>query len=179
MARDRQEQRSRASKSRDGGRFLSLPHAVVSSAAYRALPHAARSLLIDIACGYMGSNNGQLVACAKYLHPLGWNSADTITRNLRMLLDHGLLWEARKGARPNKAAWFAVTWLALDYNRSMDFQPTQFPRGAYNNFVAPSHGVGKQRIAPSHGVRGMPATPSHGAIRAKNANSLHRPTARI
>ena len=69
---------------------------------YRALGYPARALLIDIARQYTGSNNGRLVACARYLKPLGWNSNDTVSR---ALANNPLV----KEATPNKLISFRIT----------------------------------------------------------------------
>ena len=94
---------------RDGKTFVPLPMVMLESPGYRLASHPARALLIDIAMQYTGHNNGKLTACAKYLKPKGWRSSDTIVRARRELIDCGLLIETRKGARPNKAAWFALS----------------------------------------------------------------------
>lgn len=116
---------------RDGRQFVALPRVVLESPGYRQAGHAARSLLIDIAMQYTGHNNGKLVACAKYLAPLGWNSNATVLRSVRELQTCGLMIETRKGARPNKAAWFALTWLDIDQGQGMDVDPKLYRRGDY------------------------------------------------
>jgi hypothetical protein len=156
---------------RDGTQFVALPLVVLQSAGYRAAGHVARSLLVDIAVQYSGSNNGRLVACAKYLQPLGWTSNDTVVRARRELLDVGLLVETRKGARPNRAAWYALSWLALDVTDGLEIDPKLYRTGAYRNpevknaSLAPSGGVDKDRIAPSGGKTPSVFAPSGGAIR--------------
>jgi hypothetical protein len=114
-----------------GGQFLKLPYVVLKSNAYRALSHPARSLLMDIAMQFAGHNNGSLVACKKYLLPLGWSSADTVSRATKELVNRGLLMETRKGARPNKAAWFALAWLDLDIQTGLDIDPRRYVRGSF------------------------------------------------
>jgi hypothetical protein len=151
-----------------GGQFLRLPHVVLNSTAYRDLSHTERSLLLDIALQFGGKNNGALVACRKYLAPLGWTSNDTVARALKGLVSSGLLTETRKGAKPNRAAWFALTWIDLQVTQGLDINPRQYVRGSFVdkriNFYAPSHGVNSTRIAPSHGSHKVPLTPSHGSI---------------
>lgn len=158
-------------KSRDdraGGQFLALPHTVLNSAGYRSASHTARSLLIDIAQQFKGDNNGKLVACSKYLKPKGWNSESTITRAVHKLIEHGLLIETRKGARPNKAAWYALSWMTLHITEGLDIDPKRYQFGAYRQIngasLTPSGGVERGRIAPSQGVRAAPTTPSQGAM---------------
>jgi hypothetical protein len=125
------------------GRFLALPYDVLRSPAYRDLGHPARSLLLDIAIQFCGDNNGKLVACRKYLTPLGWTSNDTVTRALRDLKAAGLLIETRMGMKPNRAAWFALGWKALDVAPGMDIDPRTYRRGSF----------GIEPLKPSGGAR--------------------------
>lgn len=159
---------------RDSGSFLAFPHVALRSVAYRNLGHVARSLLVDIALQYSGGNNGKLTASMKYLRPLGWKSADTLTRAKTDLLKSGLLIETRKGARPNKAAWYMLAWHELDNATGLDSEPGTYQRmrreyhqaGANGAGLIPSDGIAMKRIAPSNGVRDLRPIPSGGAIRA-------------
>lgn len=156
----------RSKDKRDGDRYVALPHVVIDSPSYRLLKHPARALLIDIARQYTGSNNGRLVACAKYLKPLGWKSNDTVTRALVELKDAGLLIETRMGMRPNRAAWFALGWYSLDEVSGMDIDPRSYRTGQYKLApLIPRGGVERGRIVPSGGVRPSSAIPSAGAMR--------------
>lgn len=140
----------------DGGAFLMVPLAVINSRAYiEASPHA-RMLLFDLFAQYKGSNNGDLSACWKFMQPRGWRSETTLSKAKRELMDLGLIVETRKGARPNKASLYAITWRALDdCGGKLDMSPQSFPRGAYrlrdpmppvrlkNAGLTPSGGVAK------------------------------------
>jgi len=159
---------------RDGRQFVPLPHVVLESPGYRLATYPARALLIDIAMQYTGFNNGKLVACAKYLKAKGWNSNATIVRARRDLIDCGLLIETRKGARPNKAAWFALSWLDLDQGQGLDIDPKFYRRGEYmtpdkaaqqNASIAPAGGAVVLPIAPARGARASTVAPSGGAVR--------------
>jgi hypothetical protein len=119
------------SAARDGLRFLALPHVVMDSPAFRNLSGPGLRLLLDIARKYTGTNNGQLVACSKYLKPRGWNSQDTASRARRELEAAALIVETRKGMRPNRATWYALTWCSLDWLPEMDLPRAQFQRGVY------------------------------------------------
>ena len=125
----------RSKSKRDGSQYTALPHVVIDSPSYRALGYAARALLIDIARQYTGSHNGRLVACDKYLKPMGWNSHDTISRALTAIKEAGLLIETRMGMRPNRAAWFALGWYALDVSDGLDIEPKDYRTGQYK--IAP------------------------------------------
>ena len=168
---------------RDGKQFVLLPFVVLGSPGYRQAGHAARSLLIDIAMQYTGHNNGKLVACAKYVEPMGWNSNATVLRAVRELLACGLLIETRKGGRPNKAAWFALSWLDLDQGQGLDIDPKLYRRGDYMRPDTPAPVSGSSRTAKATEARKLAAvrkrsekqnaslTPSNGAERAPTAPS--------
>lgn len=122
----------KAKDKRDGGAFVTIPIAVLQSRAYLDASPYARMLLIDLAMQYRGDNNGDLCAAWKVMQPRGWRSEETLQKAKRELLDLGLIVETRKGARPNKATLYAVTWCALDpCGGKLDLSPTAFPRGAY------------------------------------------------
>ena len=129
---------------RDGDRHIAFPHVVIDSPSYRGLGYAARALLLDMARQYTGSNNGRLVACNKYLKPLGWKSHDTVTRALGELKDANLLIETRMGMRPNRAAWFALGWYTLDVTDGIDLDPKTYRTGQYKiALLNPKIGAGK------------------------------------
>lgn len=117
--------------SRDGQRFVALPNVLLASPAYLSLSFSARALLVDMAFQYSGSNNGKLVVCDKAMKPRGWSSGTTIHKAKRELLEAGFLCETRKGHKPNKASWFALTWQTLDWLPEMDIQRAGFTRSAY------------------------------------------------
>ena len=142
----------RSKEKRDGDRYIALPHVVIDSPSYRQLGYAARALLIDIARQYTGSNNGRLVACTKYLKPMGWTSNDTITRAVGELKNAGLLIETRMGMRPNRAAWFALGWYTLDASDGMDIDAKHYRTGQYKiAALIPTIGVSHAWIAPIAG----------------------------
>lgn len=121
-------------KSRVEGGFCALPFDVLDSAAFTSLPHAARSLLIEVARQYKGDNNGRLLMSSKYLRPRGWKSADVISRNKRELLNANLIYETVMGHRPNRASWYALTWMTLDRIDGYDHGAYEgFRRGAYRS----------------------------------------------
>lgn len=117
---------------RDAGAFVIIPHAVLHSEAYLSLPAFAKTLLIDLALQYRGDNNGDLCAAWKLMKKRGWKSEATLHRAKLQLIAGGFIFETRKGARPNKASLYAVTWLALDEcGGKLDVSVKAFPRGAY------------------------------------------------
>lgn len=163
----------RSKSGRDGGGFIAIPWQVVDSLAYQSLSVHAKALLIEIARQYAGHNNGSLLCSRAHMQPRGWNSVDMLTKAKRELIDAELIFETVKGARPNKASWYALTWQALDKLDGYDSGAGAFERGAYrkqqptkNASLKPSHGTGRAVLAPSHGTGASLARPSHGAMRA-------------
>lgn len=123
-----------AKAKRDGGAFFTVPAAVLNGAAYIGLNAHARMLLFDLLAQYNGSNNGDLGVAFSLMKPRGWRSEHTLLDAKRDLLEAGLIVETRKGARPNKASLYAVTWHALDEcDGKLDISTQSFPRGAYKS----------------------------------------------
>jgi hypothetical protein len=106
--------RRHGSSSRDAGGFAPIPWMVLDSPAYQRLSHPAKALLLEIARQFHGDDNGRMIVTLAYLKPRGWTSSDVIARAKMELLDAGLLHETCKGHRPNRASWYALTWLSLD-----------------------------------------------------------------
>ena len=121
-----------AKDKRDGGAFFTLPAAVLNGAAYLSLNAHARMLLFDLLAQYRGNNNGDLCAAYSMMKIRGWKSTHTLQGAKAVLLEAGLIVETRKGARPNKASLYALTWFALDdCGGKLDITAQSFPRGAY------------------------------------------------
>ena len=158
---------------RDPGGFVAMPWSVLDSPAYLSLSVHAKALLFEVARQYQKDDNGRMLLSRTHLKSRGWNSSDMIMKAKRELLAAGLIFETAKGARPNKASWYAVTWRALDKIPGFDFGAEQaFGRGAYrknapikNARLRPSHGTGNAAIAPPHGTEAPLPVPPHGAIR--------------
>lgn len=123
---------------RDQGGFVAIPLSVLDSVAFRqATPHA-KALLMDLTAQLRAENNGDLSACWRFMQTRGWQSQTTLLKAKRELLQRGLIFETRMGARPNKASLYAVTWRALDHcSGKLDIGPQHFPRGAYRLMDAP------------------------------------------
>lgn len=195
MANGRNPKRKGHDTSRDQGPFVALPWAVLDCPAYARLSHPARSLLWEFARQYVRDNNGRLLASGVYLAKRGWKSSDVIVRAKRELQEAGFIHETVMGHRPNKASWYALTWVTLDKIPGYDVGAVEtFKRGAYrqnaplkNASLTPSCGVERASIAPSRGVERIPPTPSHGAIRAllphpstpSHGNHLDMPSAAV
>lgn len=129
---------AKAKRDGGGGAVLLIPHCVLDSAAYLDLSGIAVKLLLDLAHQYNLKNNGCLLASFHYMSvKRGWSSADQLTKAKRELLEHDLIVETVKGHRPNKASWFALTWMALDSIAGLEISAQSFPRGAYRHWEPP------------------------------------------
>lgn len=118
---------------RSGGRFIQIPVAVLESEAYRGLKSPAVKLLLDLNAQYKGDNNGDLCAAWTIMRSRGWRSEDTLNRAKKSLLASGILFETRKGARPNKASLYALTYYRLDECRGkLEVTLASFP---FNNWM--------------------------------------------
>ena len=131
MGRD--YKRKKNSDGRMGDTFVILPHVVLDSAAFQSLSHKAKALLLDIARQYNCKNNGGLRCGRVYLSARGWKSNDVITSAKQELLQAGLIFETCKGARPNKASLYALTWCNLSdpFDSRFDPEVENFKRGAF------------------------------------------------
>lgn len=121
-----------AADKRDSGQFVAIPHAVLNGAAYLSVGSHARMLLWDLVAQYKGDNNGDLCAAYSLMKNRGWKSTHTLLSAKKELIEAYLIEETRKGARPNKASLYAVTWYDLDdCNGKLDITRAGFHRGAY------------------------------------------------
>lgn len=118
--------------SRDPGGFIAMPWSVIDCPGYQRLSKHARALLLEIARQYVRDNNGRLLASRAYMLTRGWNSSSMLMEAKKELLEGGFIFETVKGCRPNKASWYAVTWLSLDVHPHFDFgAAAAFKRAAY------------------------------------------------
>ena len=174
MANARNPKKKGYDANRDGGGFIALPWSVLDCPAYRRLSHPAKALLFEVARQFVKDNNGRLLISRAYMAKRGWKSSDTISNAKRQLFDGGFIYETVMGHRPNKASWYAVTWMGLDKLPGYDFGAFEgFNRGAYrqgssviNSSLRPPVGTGETLIAPPAGTETSPTVPPAGTIKA-------------
>lgn len=184
MANQRNSNR-KGDSGRDGGAFLALPWTVLDCAAYAALSHPAKALLIEVDRQFVRDNNGRMLLSVAYLKTRGWFSAGVIQKAKQELIQSSFIVETVKGQRPNKASWYAVTWRALNKQSGYDAGTEQlFQRGAYrfapgkekrlppgcknpkkNASLSPPHGIESVLIVPAHGIEAQAVVPPHGTVR--------------
>ena len=93
--------------------YAAIEHRVIDSPAYANLSFSARSLLVLIARQLSKDNNGHLQATYSYMRRFGFDSEHTISRCIKELIAHGMIYRARSGGYQQGAAQYAVTWLPI------------------------------------------------------------------
>ena len=118
----------------ESGSFLSVPHAVMDSSAWKQCNGTAIKLLLDIARQFNGRNNGDLCAAASVLPGL---APETRTRALRELRHYGLLLLTRQGGL-HGTSLYALTWKPInECGDKLDVCPTVKPPGDWKGGKAP------------------------------------------
>jgi len=105
--------RSRAKGRREGGSFISLPHACVRHENFILLSAYAVKLLIHLYANYNGKNNGDFCCTWSLMSKRGWRSESTLNNARKELLYYGWIICSRQGGR-NLASLYAVTFQAID-----------------------------------------------------------------
>ena len=162
---------------RDSGGFIALPFAVLNSPNYLKLSANARSLLLEVALQCRAYNNGKLLLSRAHLAKRGWKSSDMIFKGKNELLDGGFIYQTVMGHRPNKASWYAVTWLALDFHKEYDEGASQgFKRGSYSGTTGinikslnPPSGAVTKKLEPPCGLEDVQRRPPYGTVQEQKA----------
>lgn len=123
--------RKLAKGERDPGPFVALPHSVLASPVLKLISANATKLFIDLLSQYNGKNNGKLVANMGLMRQRGWRSDERLANARIELQAAGLIVETRKGSKPNRASWYAVTCFSLHVQDELDIEPSDFRRGRY------------------------------------------------
>ncbi|KXS53950.1 MAG: hypothetical protein AWU57_1662 [Marinobacter sp. T13-3] len=128
MSRDR---RAKLTGKKGQAGFLSIPHPVLESDAYKKLDAWTVKLLVDIAGQFRGANNGDLCATWSVMKEKGWRSPATLSKALKQLLENGLIQLTRQGGR-NQCSLYAITWRNIDDCKGkIDVRPTKAPSALY------------------------------------------------
>lgn len=137
------------------GGFAAVPRVVIESAEFHALSHAAVRLLLCLTLQWnpKAHNNGKLVCCKKWAVKHGFKSNNTIQRARVELEKARLLFCSRKGRLPNTAAWYALTWHALDWNEEMDCDRHALIRFKNDKSSVPTMGARVASTTPAMGAK--------------------------
>lgn len=139
----------------EGGTFFTIPHAVMDSPNWRALPTRALKLVCDLGRQYRGNNNGDLCAAWKVLKPMGWKSRDTIKGAIIDALRFGMIEKTRQGGL-HKCSLYALTWLAIDEcGGKMDVSGTRVASGNWKHSPPPTdkQNASTESVSIKHGIR--------------------------
>ena len=93
--------------------YAAIEHRVIDSLAYTSLSFSARPLLVLITRQLNKDNNGHLQATFSYMRRFGFDSEHTISRCIKELIAHGMIYRTRSGGYQQGAAQYAVTWLPI------------------------------------------------------------------
>lgn len=156
MSRRRDRTRGAGHK-REQGWHLAIPHDFINSNLFARLSSSAKVLVYDVGVQYKLDNNGQLRATFEKLKHRGWGSEATLFKARRELEEAGVLFETRKGGRPNRATWYAMTFWDLDPHPDYDIGRGAYPgKGSWrlnrlNGPIAPrpAPGLLQKRKPPS------------------------------
>ncbi len=125
----RKSKRKSVKNRSEKGRFLQMPHALLTHQNYLSLSAHARALLIDIALQYNGYNNGDLCAAWTFMKKRGHKSKDTLNRKLNELLEKGMIIKSRQGCL-GKCNLFAITWQPINECKGkLDIKPSSVAPG--------------------------------------------------
>jgi hypothetical protein len=125
--------------SKDGkGRFIRIPHSVLSHPDYQTLGGNSVKLLNALAYQYNGRNNGNLSAAWGLMRNAGFKSKATITAAIRQLVSHEIIVKTRDGKfqNPNSCCdLYALCWECIDpcEGKNLELKPTRAP---YRTFVS-------------------------------------------
>lgn len=117
--------------------FVVIPKDILMSAEWHALAPRAKVLVFDLMAQYTGKNNGRLCPSWQAMQRCGWNHEGTLIAAKRALLECSFAVLTRKGHPPRTAEWVGLTWWKLDFDKSMDIDPRNFPFLSFMK-VAPS-----------------------------------------
>lgn len=102
-------------KGRSGGpSFVSIPHFILDSEQWAALPASSVKLIMELARQFKGNNNGDLAVTATMLRDRGWPSEPTIWKHLHLLEERQWIVRTRRGGRHIGCNLYAITWWPID-----------------------------------------------------------------
>lgn len=128
--------------------FQPIPKDLFTMSEFQKLPSSAKALMLDLIGQYTGKNNGRLTPAFDVMQRSGWVSKGTLQRAKEALLEAPFVVLTRQGHPPRTVDWLAFTWWKLDFEKTMDVDPRQFP---YLNFlrmkaVDPNSGRAEKQI---------------------------------
>lgn len=179
--------RHRPGRSKNGGKFVALPEALMNTEAWGATKPAERAVLIELIRRYHGTNNGFIGLSARDAAALCNINKDTATRAFQRLQELGFIECAQPGGFSYKlrhAAEWRLTWLRCDRLQQLpskafrNWKPTEVEtrserRAASVRNEGTEAGVSVPR-GPSISDRGPPEATVVGPLLSDTSTSSHR-----
>lgn len=153
--------------------YAAIEHRVIDSPAYAALSFSARSLLTLITRQLSKDNNGHLQATYTYLRRFGFDSERTISRGIKELIAHGMIYRTRCGGYQQGASQYAVTWLPVKDRQGLFLDG--FKSCAWRDWKPVEKKSPPAKMQDTHGIFGILTPVTH----AKNTGSTPRKSADI
>jgi hypothetical protein len=146
--------RKHKGRSESGG-YFGIPHAVMRSPNWRAMPPRAIKLVCDLGGQFRGSNNGDLSAAWRIMHPLGWNSRATLADAIADALRFGMIEKTRQGGL-HLCSLYALTWQPIDEcGGKLDVSATRVPSGLWRQPPPPAEqkNASTESVSIKHEIR--------------------------
>ena len=137
--------------------YAATEHRVIDSLAYADLSFSARALLVIITRQLSKNNNGRLMATYSYMHKFGFDSEHTISRAIKELIAHGMIYRARSGGYQQGAAQYAVTWLSITSKEGLFL--AGFVPYAWRDWKPEEKNLPPAKMQGTHGKNGIRTTP--------------------
>ena len=147
----------KASKTSTKHPYAAIEHRVIDSLAYAHLSFSARGLLVIITRQLTKDNNGRLMAAYSYLRKYGFKSEHTISRAIKELIAHGLIYRTRSGGYQQGAAQYSVTWLSVTRKEGLFMDG--FVHCAWRDWAPEVKKLPPAKMQDTYGKKGIRTTP--------------------
>ena len=127
---------SKAKGRAENGRFVALPHHCLGHENFIRMSHKAKTLFLNVALQYNGSNNGDLCIAFSLMKKQGWKSKQTLYLAMDELQHYGWVVQTRTGGMNNTPHLYAMTFHAIDECKGkLDIKATKTPPGNWKTEV--------------------------------------------
>ena len=133
--------------------YLAIEHRVIDSPAYADLTFSARSMLLQIARQLTKNNNGFLQATYSDMRRFGFDSEHTISRAIKDLIAHGMIYRTRAGGYHLGAAQYAITWLPIKAGKGLFLDG--FKLCAWRDWKPEEKNLPPEKVQPINCKNGM------------------------
>jgi len=153
---------SKNGRRRLGERFAAIPLEVLEHEACTTLNPTAFKVLVVIAAGYSGRNNGTMACTQVWGEKFGIRGTDTARLALRELVQRGLLEVTRPGIKMRSTpTLYALTWQPINSRDGRLLDRAELPPRGFRNWKPKTefHPDPKGEVTPTAGVQHRRLTP--------------------